>query len=84
MAFGKAQIEAARAIREMEEREKKRREKKINEKKNKILNCPCCGNVAYHHDSFGRNTIECPKCGLTTPVRNSKEDCLKIWNTRKN
>ena len=81
MEFGKAQIEAARAIREMEEREKKRREKKINEK---ILNCPCCGNVAYHHDSFGRNTIECPKCGLTTPVRNSKEDCLKIWNTRKN
>lgn len=75
--FGKEQIEAMKRVRDMEERDKQRSAKKV-----KISACPCCGLSAHHYDRFDRHTIECPNCGLQTPIKNSFGKCLEIWNTR--
>lgn len=75
--FGAEQIEVMKRLRDMEDRDKQRSAKKV-----KISVCPCCGSSAHHYNRFDRHTIECPNCGLQTPIKNSMEKCLEIWNTR--
>lgn len=45
--------------------------------------CPICGSdstAQYHHP--GNNFVKCNNCGLTGPSKRSRDDAVRIWNTR--
>lgn len=50
----------------------------------KLLPCPFCGGKARFINFYGLYMVECETCRIATDTDYTKEDVIKIWNTRAN
>lgn len=48
----------------------------------KLLPCPFCGGEAKFA-TVNHKWIECTKCEMETPYRESEEELVALWNNRK-
>ena len=48
---------------------------------NKLINCGCGGFADSHLGKYENWFISCEKCGVRTPLCDSRDEAIETWNT---